>query len=83
MLEGDRLRFFYGMESVPESDELISRLGSALDDALARNEEAERRAQAEAERAQAEAKRVARLERELAEAREEIERLRQSKKAGE
>jgi chromosome segregation ATPase len=57
---------------VPESDELISRLGSALNDALARNEEAERRAQAEAER-------VARLERELAEAREEIERLRRSK----
>jgi Uma2 family endonuclease len=83
MLEGDRLRFFYGTASVPESDELISRLGSALNDALARNEEAERRAQAEAERAQAEAERVARLERELAEAREEIERLRQSKKAGE
>lgn len=86
MLEGDRLRFFYGMASVPEADELIARLGAALNDALARNDEAEQRAQAEAERARSEAERArseaeraARLERELAEAREEIERLRRLK----
>jgi Uma2 family endonuclease len=79
MVERDRLRFYYGMASVPEADELIARLGSALNEALARNDDAEQRAQMEAERARAEAERAARLERELAEAREEIERLRRSK----
>jgi Uma2 family endonuclease len=93
MVERDRLRFYYGMASVPEADELIARLGSALNEALARNDEAEKRvqieaeraqmeaerAQMEAERAQMEAERAARLERELAEAREEIERLRRLK----
>jgi Uma2 family endonuclease len=53
MLEGERLRFFYGAAAVPEAEELISRLGTALNEALASREEAERRAQAEAERAAA------------------------------
>jgi Uma2 family endonuclease len=91
MLEGDRLRFLYGLAPVLEADELIARLGAALDGALASKEDAERRAQAEAERAQAEAERAqaeaeraqaeaeraAALEKDLAEARAEIERLRQ------
>jgi Uma2 family endonuclease len=73
MLEGDRLRFFYGVAPVLEAEELIGRLGAALNEALASREEAElraqaeaERAQAEAERAQAEAERAAALEKELA-----------------
>lgn len=62
MLEGDRLRFLYGLAPVLEADELIARLGGALNEALASKEEAERRAEA--------------LEKELSEARAEIDRLR-------
>jgi len=58
MLEGDRLRFFHDLAPVPEADELIARLGAALNEALASREEAERRAEAEAERAKAEAERA-------------------------
>jgi Uma2 family endonuclease len=75
-LEGDRLRFLHDLAPVPEADELIARLGAALDEALTSREETERRAQAEAERAQAEAERTARLEKENAELKAEIERLR-------
>lgn len=71
MVEGDRLRFLYGGAPVPEADELIARLGSALNEAIANREEAERRAEAEASRAE-------QLEKELAEAKAEIERLRRS-----
>lgn len=81
MLEGDRLRFFYGVAAVLEADELIARLGSALNEAIASKEEAERRTQAEAERAQleaaraqAEAERADHMEEELAEARAKFER---------
>jgi Uma2 family endonuclease len=70
MLEGDRLRFMYGSAPVLEADELIARLGNALNEALANQEDAERRAEADAERAAA-------LEKELAEAQAEIERLRE------
>jgi Uma2 family endonuclease len=73
MLEGDRLRFLYGLAPILEADELIARLGAALNGALVSKEDAERRAQAEAERAAA-------LEKELTEARAEIERLRQRMK---
>jgi hypothetical protein len=44
MLEGDRRRFFYGGAVILEADELIARLGTALNEALASKEEAERRA---------------------------------------
>ena len=83
MLEGDKLRFLYGMAVVPEAEELIAKLGSALGQALVAKEQAEERALAEAERALAEAERalaeaerVAALEEELAELRAENERLR-------
>jgi Uma2 family endonuclease len=46
MLDGERLRFFYGVAPVLEADELIGRLGTALNEALASREEAEHRAQA-------------------------------------
>ena len=69
MLEGDKLRFLFGMAVIPEVDELIAKLGSALGQALEAKEQAEQRALAEAERAAA-------LERELAELRAENERLR-------
>lgn len=62
VLEGDRLRFMYGDAPVLEADELIARLGVALDEALSGKEDAERRAQA--------------LERELEQVRAENERLR-------
>lgn len=71
MVEGDRLRFLYGGAPVPEAEELIARLGSALNEAITSREEAERRAEAEATR-------VEQLEKELAEAKAEIERLRRS-----
>ncbi|WP_437574691.1 Uma2 family endonuclease [Sorangium sp. So ce887] len=86
MLEGDRLRFLHGSDVVLEADELITRLGAALNEALASKEDAERRAQAEADRAQAEADRAqaeadraALLEKDLAEARAELDRLRRAK----
>jgi Uma2 family endonuclease len=79
MLEGDRLRFYHGSATVLEADELIAKLGSALNDALSAKQDAERRALAEAERAQAEAERAARLEKELAELRAELDRLRGSR----
>jgi Uma2 family endonuclease len=47
MLEGERLRFFYGVATVLEADELIGKLGAALNEALASKEDAEHRAQAE------------------------------------
>ncbi|WP_437332901.1 Uma2 family endonuclease [Sorangium sp. So ce394] len=85
LIEGDRLRFLHGNDVVLEADELITRLGVALSEALASKEDAERRAQAEAERAQAEAERaqaeaerVSLLEKELAEARAELDRLRRA-----
>jgi Uma2 family endonuclease len=41
MLEGDRLRFYYGTALVLEADELIARLKAALSSALGREEAAE------------------------------------------
>lgn len=64
----ERLRFFHGTAALEDADELIAKLGSMLNDAFSRREEAESRATAEAERA-------AKLERQLAEALAEIERL--------
>jgi Uma2 family endonuclease len=76
VLEGDRLRFMYGMAPVPEADELIAKLGRAMGEVVAAKEEAERRAEEEARRAEEEARRREEAERALAEALAEIERLR-------
>jgi Uma2 family endonuclease len=41
MLEGDKLRFLYGMAAVPEADELIAKLGTALGEAFQAKEDAD------------------------------------------
>ena len=82
MLDGSKLRFFYGGAPLMEADELIAKLGGMLNDVIAHKEEAERRAdelemrledeqrlRADAERERADA------ERRLAEALAEIERM--------
>jgi Uma2 family endonuclease len=74
-LEGERLRFYAGTAPLLEARERIATLASTLDDVVARREEAEARAVAEAERADAEAERADDAERKLAEALGEIERL--------
>lgn len=68
MIVEEKLRFFHGAAPLPEADEVISKLGSALDGVIARQEELER-ALEEEQRARLEA------ERKLAEALAEIERL--------
>ncbi|UQA58169.1 Uma2 family endonuclease [Polyangium aurulentum] len=72
MLEGDRLRFLYGAAPVPEADELIAKLESALREALAAKDEELGRVDDELRRAQ---ERAEELERALAEALAENERL--------
>lgn len=68
-LEGDDLRFRHGFASVPDGDELINRLDTALGEVLSHRDEANARAAAaEAGRTEAEAR--------LAEALAELERLR-------
>jgi hypothetical protein len=71
-IDGEKLRFYLGLAPLPESGELIARLGSMLNDVEGRMEEAERRAD-EAERLAEEnaAK--------LAEALAEIERLKRER----
>jgi Uma2 family endonuclease len=88
MIEDNKLRFLLGMAEVPESEELVAKLGSMLDQVLVHKQEAEERAQAEAERAQAEAERAQTeaeraqaLERKLAEAEALIERLKRGAQA--
>jgi Uma2 family endonuclease len=52
VIEGSTLRFLYGMAPVPEAEELVAKLESMVADLLARAEDAEKRAAAEAERAE-------------------------------
>ena len=59
MTEGPRLRFFHGTAPLLEADELVAKLGSALDEVIAHKQEAEQRAVDEAKRAADEAKRAA------------------------
>ncbi len=68
-LEGDRLRFYYGMAPVPEADELIARLDEIVAQFVRRAQDAEQdrdRERAERERAEQERER-AEQERERAE----------------
>jgi hypothetical protein len=62
VVEGDRVRFFFGTAPLPEADELVARLEQVVSEVT--------------ERAQQEAERAADLEKRLAEALAEIERLR-------
>jgi len=72
-LEGDRLRFYYGMAPLPEAEDLISRLDQIVSGFVLRAERAEQeretehaaRERAEQERERAE-QRVKELEAELA-----------------
>ncbi len=80
-LEGDRLRFYYGMAPVPEADELIARLDEIVAQFVRRAQDAEQdrdRERAERERAEQERERaeqrVAELEAELARLRGEGKR---------
>lgn len=88
-LEKDRLRFYVGPAPLPDMEELVGRLESALetvdtriraaeeraDEAEERAEREARRAEEEARRAEEEARRAEEAERRLAEALTEIERL--------
>ncbi len=78
-LEGDRLRFFHGLAPLPETSELLARLGSMVGDLETRIEDAERRAE-DAERRAEEAQQSAdEAQRRLAEAHAEIERLKRER----
>jgi len=68
-LEGERLRFYYGMAPLPEADDLVARLDHIVEGFVRRAE------QAEAERDQERAERE-RAEQRIAELEAEIERLR-------
>ena len=74
-IEGEKLRFYLGLAALPESDELIARLGSMLGDLEARIDEAERRSEESARHAEESARRADEAEAKLAEALAEIERL--------
>jgi Uma2 family endonuclease len=78
-VEGERLRFYAGTAAVLDASERIEKLALTLDDVVARKEEAERRALAEAARALAEAARADAAELKLAEALAEIARLKQAR----
>lgn len=78
-IEGNRLRLFHGTAALDEADDLIGRLGSMVDGLLAKREEAEARAMAEAARATAEAARADEAEKRLADALAEIERLKRER----
>jgi Uma2 family endonuclease len=82
-LEGDRLRFFHGLAPLPETGELLARLGSMVGDLEGRIEEAERqldderqRADEQRQRADEQRQRADDAERKLAEVLAEVERLR-------
>ncbi len=68
-VEGDKLRFYVGGASLPESAELIAQLDAKLSAAEAHADE-------EARRAEEEARRAEEAERQLAEALAELEKLR-------
>lgn len=71
-LEGERLRFFHGLAPLPETRELLARLGAMVGDLEARIEEAEQRLDEEKQRADE-------AERRLAEALAELERLKRER----
>ena len=78
-IEGETLRFYHGLAALPETGELIARLGSLVGDLETRMEETERRAE-ETERRAEEAERALAEERsKLAEALAEIDRLKRER----
>ena len=78
-IEGEKLRFYHGLAPLPETGELIARLGSMMGDLESRMDDVERRAE-EAERRAEEAERALDEERrKLAEALAEIDRLKRDR----
>lgn len=75
-VEGDKLRFYVGGASIPESAELIAQLDAKLGAAEAHAEEEAKRAEDEAKRAEDEVKRADQAESQLAKALAELEKLR-------
>ncbi len=71
-LEGERLRFFHGAAPLPETGELITRLGSMVGDLETRMEDAERRAEETQRRAEETERRAEDAERALAEERQKL-----------
>lgn len=65
-IEGERLRFYHGLAPLPETSELLARLGTMVSALETRKDEAERRAE-EAERRAEDEKRLADEQRRLAE----------------
>ncbi|WP_437680346.1 Uma2 family endonuclease [Sorangium sp. So ce131] len=78
-LEGDRLRFFHGLAPLPETHELLTRLGAMVGDLEARLDETEQRLDEERQRTDEERQRADDAERRLAEALAELERLRRER----
>jgi len=81
-IEGDRLRFYYGTAALPETEELVAKLETMVDDLVERrhNERKERELERERERQELERERQEReLERERE--RQELERERQEREA--
>jgi Uma2 family endonuclease len=78
-LDGEKLRFYHGLAPLPDSAELIERLGSMVNDIQARMDEAERRAEEAERRAEENERRAEEAEAKLAEALAEIERLKRER----
>ena len=66
-LEGERVRFYSSGAPLPDNDDLIRRLGVAVDEATARAAQEARRAEEEARRAEEEARRAEALAARVAE----------------
>ena len=85
VIDGEKLQFFAGNAALEDSDQMIARLRSMMDNVLARAEQESARAEQEAARAEQEAaradaaeKRAGETQRALEDALAEIERLRRS-----
>ncbi|WP_434046671.1 MULTISPECIES: Uma2 family endonuclease [Sorangium] len=78
-LQGDRLRFFHEQTALPETHELLARLGTMVGDLEARMEETELRLDEERRRLDEARQRADEAERKLAEALAELERLRRGR----
>lgn len=78
-LEEDRLRFFQGQTALPETRELLAKLGTMMGDLEARLEQTERRLEEERRRVEEQQRRLAEVERRLAETLAELERLKRER----
>lgn len=75
VLDGTRLRFFYGSAPLLEADELIAKLGTMMNAVMAHKEEAERRADALSSELENEQRLRAEVDARLTETLAELERL--------